>query len=141
MQWVLQVKQKLDDCGLSYINLAHTNCNNINRLNLLEQRLKDLKTKSTDITILRVIGRYEGLNTNQRICNLCNDNHLGDEYHIFFECKNVSIRILEKGICQSIIQTALLCLNTFLLLQSNELFVCGICKLGAFLNNVLPLFK
>lgn len=43
--WVLQVKQILDDCGLSYLWLTQK-CNNTNWLKLtVEQRLKDQFTQ------------------------------------------------------------------------------------------------
>ena len=31
-------------------------------------------------------GRWDDTNRNPRICNLCNKNALGDEYHVLLEC-------------------------------------------------------
>ena len=32
-------------------------------------------------------GRWENIERNQRTCNLCNRNALGDEYHFLLECE------------------------------------------------------
>lgn len=36
-------------------------------------------------------GRYSNVPRNQRFCNMCNANVIGDEFHFVFECKNLDI--------------------------------------------------
>ena len=46
-----------------------------------------------------VTGRYNGTIREQRFCNKCSDNILGDEYHVTLECNNEDITALR---CQYI---------------------------------------
>ena len=36
-----------------------------------------------------VMGRYKGIERQNRTCNLCNLNKLGDEFHYLFECQKL----------------------------------------------------
>lgn len=36
---------------------------------------------------LKYCGGYKGLDGNQMVCNLCNENHLGEEYHIMIRLR------------------------------------------------------
>ena len=36
-------------------------------------------------------GRYNNIEINQRTCDICNMNLLGDEYHLFYDCDNIYI--------------------------------------------------
>ena len=51
----------------------------INRLNLCRLRCSNSR-------IPTVNGRYRNIDFSERICMLCNQGKLGDEYHYFFEC-------------------------------------------------------
>ena len=33
-----------------------------------------------------VIGRHKNIPRNERFCNLCNKNQIGDEFHYLFQC-------------------------------------------------------
>ena len=89
--------------------------------------------------IPKVTGRYKGLERSQRFCNLCNDNRVGDEYHVLFECKNLTILNLRQKYLPKYYTTHPSMWKLILLLQADKAKV--ICKLGAFLKNTLPLFK
>ena len=34
------------------------------------------------------VGRYTGVNREERICNLCNENAIADECHVLLKCSN-----------------------------------------------------
>ena len=34
------------------------------------------------------VGRYTGVNREERICTLCNDNAIADEFHVLLKCSN-----------------------------------------------------
>ena len=180
--WVSQVKQILDDCGLSYIWLTQKFSNTDWLKRTVEQRLKDQflqkwrselhSMTSCDIYVVfkqefklekyllcenhkyrraicnfrlnntripKVTGRYRGLERSQRFCNLCNDNRVGDEFHILFECNNISIMDIRQKYLPKIYTVQPSVWKMILLFQTDKTKV--ICKLGAFLSNVLPLFK
>ena len=179
--WISQVKQILDNCGLSYIWLSQE-CNT-NWLKLaVEQSMKDQflqkwkselsKMTSCDIyieckqefklenylmcenhnyrqaicnfrlnntRIPKVTGRFKGLERSQRVCTLCNNNSVGDEFHVIFECKNQSIMHFRRKYLPKFYTNRPSMWKLILLLQNDKPKV--FCKLGAFLKNVLPLFK
>ncbi len=180
--WVLQVKQILDDCGLSYLWLSHE-CGNTDWLRLtVERMLKDQFVQnwrnelngmtSCDVyvefkqefklekyllcenqkyrqaicnfrvnnnRIRKVSGRYKGLDRSQRFCNLCNDNRLGDEFHILLECRDANIATPRQKYMPKYYMNHPSMFKLILLLQSDKPKI--ISKLGAFLKNVLLLFK
>ena len=35
-----------------------------------------------------VVGKYNNINYNDRVCSLCNSNKIGDEFHVLFECSS-----------------------------------------------------
>ena len=37
------------------------------------------------------VGRYTNVNRDERLCNFCNDNEIGDEYHVLLKCSNEEI--------------------------------------------------
>ncbi len=37
------------------------------------------------------VGRYTGVNREGRVCNKCNANVIGDEFHVILECTNEEI--------------------------------------------------
>jgi hypothetical protein len=88
--------------------------------------------------IPKVVGRYKNIVRNRRFCNLCDGNSVGDEFHILFECNNTTIvdarKLLPRYYTFIPSMFKLVCL-----LQSQKPKV--LWKIGAFLKNVLPLFK
>ena len=36
-------------------------------------------------------GRYENIDRHGRYCDMCDQDVIGDEFHLFYECKNVTI--------------------------------------------------
>ena len=36
-------------------------------------------------------GRYENIDRHERYCDMCDQDVIGDEFHLFYECKNVTI--------------------------------------------------
>ena len=89
--------------------------------------------------IPKTVGRYKGIDRNERYCNMCTGELLGDEYHVLFECQNEIIvenrkRFLPKYYTKHPSMAKCICL-----FQSNEKKL--LYKLGAFLSNILPLFK
>ncbi|XP_030230039.1 uncharacterized protein LOC115556816 [Gadus morhua] len=173
--WVSQVKQILDDCGLSYIWIKQQ-YNNINWLKkIVEQRLKDpfiqrWQSELTSMTscdtyiefkqefklekylmyekqksrqaicnyrtnntrIPKVTGRYKGLERSERMCNICDSNCVGDEYHVLFECKNVNVMYYRKKHLPKYYVYSPSKIKLILLLRSNNPGV--IAKTGAFLK-------
>ena len=41
-------------------------------------------------------GRYINVDRNIRLCRLCDQNNIGDEYHLVIECKNQKIKSLRQ---------------------------------------------
>ena len=41
-------------------------------------------------------GRYVGVMREDRHCDMCSMNTLGDEYHLFFECNNPDVEMLRR---------------------------------------------
>ena len=37
------------------------------------------------------VGRYQGINREDRVCNKCDVGVVGDEFHVLFECMDVEI--------------------------------------------------
>ncbi len=48
-----------------------------------------LRTNNQGLTV--VTGRYNGTPREERTCNKCNNNVIGDEYHVLLECNNQEI--------------------------------------------------
>ena len=44
-----------------------------------------------DTRIPKVIRRYKHIDRILRVCNVCAENKVGDEYHVLFECSQVDI--------------------------------------------------
>ncbi len=45
------------------------------------------------------VGRYTGVNREERVCNKCNANVIGGEFHVILECTNEEIaRLIEMYI-------------------------------------------
>ena len=42
-------------------------------------------------------GRYMNINKQDRICTMCNNNDIGDEYHLVMECKNHKVVQIRKN--------------------------------------------
>ena len=43
-------------------------------------------------------GRYQNVDRDRRFCQLCNDNKIGDEFHIMLECKNNTLVAQRKSL-------------------------------------------
>ena len=82
-------------------------------------------------------GRWDNTNRNLRICNLCNKNALGDEYHVLFECdffatqRRLFLPRYYWNHCNSLKFSSLLSTNNTKLLK----------KLSDFVAIVLRMFK
>ena len=82
-------------------------------------------------------GRWDDTNRNLRICNLCNKNALGDEYHVLLECdffatqRRLFIPRYYWNHCNSLKFSSLLSTNNTKLLK----------KLSDFVAIVLRMFK
>ena len=100
-------------------------CENLN----YRQAICNFRLNNTRIP--KVTGRYKGIERSQRFCNVCNDNSVGDEFHLLFECKNPSIMNSRKKYLPIFYVTQPSMWKLISLLQSDKTKV--ICKLGAFL--------
>lgn len=62
---------------------------------LLHDNLKVRKSicqfRTNNSKISKVIGRYRSIPRNDRICTVCNNNQVGDEFHLIIECSNPNI--------------------------------------------------
>ncbi len=56
-------------------------------------RITMCKFRTDNTRLPKVTGRYKRpkLERHQRICTLCDEERVGDEYHLLFECKNETI--------------------------------------------------
>ena len=50
----------------------------------------------SNFKLLIVRGRYNNIPRNQCFCDFCDENLLGDEFHIFLECTNEQIKDLRS---------------------------------------------
>ena len=67
-------------------------------LNILPDNAKYLfcKFRTGNHKLAIVKGRHQNVPKNERICNICKQNVLGDEYHFIFEC----VKLVElRNIC------------------------------------------
>ena len=62
---------------------------------LLHDNLKVRKSicqfRTNNSKISKVIGRYRSIPRNDRICTVCSNNQVGDEFHLIIECSNPNI--------------------------------------------------
>ena len=54
------------------------------------------KFRCSNAKLAIVKGRYNNISRNLRFCHLCDENKMGDEYHILFECNNATVKELRK---------------------------------------------
>ena len=54
-------------------------------------RIYTTKLRTNNNKLAVVIGRYSNIPREDRICNICQLNKVGDEYHLFFECNNENV--------------------------------------------------
>ena len=52
------------------------------------------KLRCSNIKFPVETGKWVGLSFEHRVCHLCNSNEIGNEYHYFFQCRNVKIAAL-----------------------------------------------
>ena len=89
----------------------------------------------------KITGRYmkPKVERHQRVCTLCNDGKVGDEYHLIFECTHRTVSIFRKKYVPKFYSerpSMMQCIN---LIRSEN--VLDNRKLGLFLKNTLPLYK
>ena len=54
-------------------------------------RIYTTKLRTNNNKLAVVIGRYSNIPREDRICNICQLNKVGDEYHPFFKCNNENV--------------------------------------------------
>ncbi len=83
---------------------------------LKQNRIELCKCRTNNSKLPIVVGRYQRniIPRHQRYCNICNENKMGDEYHLLFECANDLVKENRKISCQSLSLTDLICINVFL---------------------------
>ena len=89
--------------------------------------------------IPKIIGRYKGLERNMRFCHLCTGDHIGDEFHVIFECKNQAIVTYRRKYLPTFYVRHPSMFKCVALLQTPNQSL--LAKLGAFLSKVLPFYK
>lgn len=107
--------------------------------NMYGARLSLCKFRCNNTKIPKVTGRYRNIPRNRRFCELCDENRLGDEYHVFLECKNADIAKMRKKYIPDVYYVHPNMHKCVLLLKCQDVDV--IRKLGLFLKNVLVMFK
>lgn len=57
-------------------------------LNTLSRKFRNIlvKFRTSNHRLPIEVGRWNNLQRHERICNLCNNNQIGDEYHYLLEC-------------------------------------------------------
>ncbi len=57
------------------------------------QHIAICKFRTNNTRLPKVTGRFKKkiIERHKRFCTLCNENKLGDEYHILFECTNEKV--------------------------------------------------
>ena len=99
-------------------------CENLNH----RQTICNFTLNSTRIP--KVTDRYKGLERSQRFCNVYNDNSVGDEFHVLFECENPCIVNFRKKYLPNSYITHPSIWKLISPLQSDKTKV--ICNLGVF---------
>ena len=54
------------------------------------------KFRCRNLKLAVVKGRYNNISRDMRFCHLCDDNIVGDEFHVLFECNNTILVDLRK---------------------------------------------
>ena len=93
-----------------------------------------LKFRTCNHRLAIETGRYVNIERNERYCNNCNLNTIGDEFHLFYECQNEKITDLRrKFIPHDVIKNSSMFKFVNLLKELENVAVCTrICK---FLKN------
>ena len=89
---------KTEHCKESYLDYV----------DIVQHRISLAKFRTSSHKLNIEIGRYKGLAVKERICNLCNQNLVEDECHMFSKCSAFSdlrLNIFQKlsSICQNFI--------------------------------------
>ena len=106
--------------------------NKANRILLTKLRASNNKLPIT-------VGRYNNIRREDRVCEKCNDNVIGDEYHVLLVCKNEEIaRLRNKYIPRYYRDRPSQFKYTSLMQTSN---VNELKKLALFVKTVLILFR
>ncbi len=105
------------------------------------QRIAICKFRTNNTRLPKVTGRFKKpkIERHKRFCTLCNENKLGGEYHILFECTNEKVvlnRLKHISIFYSKRPTMLQCIN-LMRSENNK----DIRNLSLFLINVLCLYR
>lgn len=75
-------------------------------LTLLPKKLSKIlvKVRTTNHHLPVEVGRWSNVHRNERYCNLCNCNKIGDEFHYILECKvlcKIRSQFLSKEFCSA----------------------------------------
>ena len=155
LQWLrCTVERKLKDLFISHWRQEMANMSSCDLYMLFKEEFKLEKylicthgkvrqaicnSRTQNTRIPKVTGRYRRLDRNLRICNLCSENKVGDEFHVLFECRHADIIRYRADILPTSYTSRPSMYKVILLLQSDKTKV--ITKLGAYLKNVLLLFR
>ncbi len=106
-----------------------------------KQHIAIYKFRTNNTCLPKVTGRFKKpkIERHKRFSTLCNENKLGDEYHILFECTNEKVvlnRLKYVSIFYSKRPSMLQCIN-LMRSENNK----DIRNLSLFLINVLCLYK
>ena len=97
------------------------------------------KLRLNNSKIPKVTGRYKGIKErSKRLCTICSQGKMGDEYHLLFECSNAIVLQNRTNLPAYYINRPSM-YKMLLLLQSEKTKIFN--KLGAFLKMTLPLYK
>ncbi len=106
-----------------------------------KQHVAISRFRTNNTRLPKITGRFKKtkVERHKRFCTLCNENKLGDEYHILFECTN-----------EKVVLNRLKYISNFYLKRSSMLQCINLMKsenskdvrnLSLFLINVLCLYK
>ena len=99
--------------------------------------MSKLRTGNNKLPITE--GRYQNINREDRVCNKCDENCIGDEYHVLFNCQNENIVRLRNKYIPRYYRTRPSQLKFVMFMQNTSLNVLN--NLALFLNSVLKMFR
>ena len=86
-----------------------------------------------------VSGRHQDVRRQDRVCNKCTANVVGDEFHVLLECKNVDIVRLRDKYIPNFYKLRPNQTKYVLLMQTTNVKL--LCNLASFLRGVYKLFR
>ena len=117
----------------------------LNNVTNVKHRVSICKFRTSSHNLPIEVGRYNGLEQNERFCKMCTQNEIGTELHVLFNCNNEKI-VSVRGKMQNEIEN--LC-NQFIKLSNESKLVYNLSccdkditnKIGVFVCEVLDLHK